>query len=243
MTLPEATGGCVDEETPVTKLFWIAGAVFASAAPLLAQDAPPAAQAPPATPSRRPLMNGVDPDAARVAPKPVRTSIEKLLEQPRPAFLSASDVDPELLQHRASPVETTAWLVDAEVVAHQLMPDGDFRVILKSPSGRALVMELPDPKIAGRNSRWAKELAEVRKAFEARYHPTEQLQDATGRVRVTGIGFFGRPSPRGATSNVTGVQLHPVTKLEFVADAPAKAPAPTKAKAPAKGAARKPHAK
>lgn len=179
---------------------------------------------------RRAVMNGTDPDARRVKDKPVRTTVEKMLDQPRPLDLGYSELTPEYAEHRAEGVETTTWELDAQIDTHQLMLDGDFRVVLRGASGRKIVMELPDPKLA-RDSRWAKELAEVRKQFEEKLHPTREAKQATLRARITGVGFFGRPAPRGAEENASGVQLHPVVRLERLPDAPSAQPWPIPAKA------------
>lgn len=168
---------------------------------------------------RRSVMNGVDPDARRVKDKPVRTTVEKMLDQPRPLDLGFSELNPEYAERRAEGVETTLWELDAQIDSYQLMPDGDFRVVLKGASGRKIVMELPDPKLA-KDSRWAKELAEVRKQFEEKLHPTREPKQVTTRARITGVGFFGRPAPRGAEENASGVQLHPVVKLEWLPGTP-----------------------
>lgn len=61
---------------------------------------------------RRAVMNGVDPDARRVKEKPVRTTVEKMLDQPRPLDLGFSELNPEYAEHRAEGVETTIWELD-----------------------------------------------------------------------------------------------------------------------------------
>lgn len=199
-----------------------------------APDPNPGVPAPPSVHGgRRAVMNGVDPDAGRVKEKPVKTTVEKMLDFPRPLAIGDSELNPEFADRRVEGVETTFWELDAQIDSYQLMPDGDFRVVLKGASGRKVVMELPDPKLAP-NSRWAKELAQVRKQFEEKLHPTREAKQGATRARITGVGFFGRPSPRGAEENASGVQLHPVVKLEWLPDAAPAPPAPKTA--PTKGA-------
>lgn len=182
-----------------------------------------AAQQPPRQPpegGRRAVMTGADADAAKVIGEPKRTTVEELLNQPRPADFAAGQPNPQQETKRAYPVETTVWVLDAEIVSHQLMPDGDYRVVLRGSSGRTMVMELPDPQIVGPASRWGKDIAAVRKSFEAKYHPTTTLTAAKGRARVTGVGFFGRPNARGAEGNASGVQVHPALQIEWLDERP-----------------------
>jgi hypothetical protein len=169
---------------------------------------------------RRAVKNGTDPDAPQVSPKPVKTTIEQLLELPRPLRLQSEEPDPELEEHRVGPVETTIWELEAEVIAHQLMPDGDFRVVLRGSSGRSLVVELPDPKLAPK-SHWIQELTEVRKQFEERLHPTKELQQASVSVKLQGIGHFGKVFVKAVPNNLSGIRLQPVIKIEWLAP-PAK---------------------
>jgi hypothetical protein len=170
---------------------------------------------------RRAVKNGTDPDAAQVNPKPRKTTVEQLLDLPRPLRLQSEEPDPELEEHRVGPVETTIWELEAEVIAHQLMPDGDFRVVLRGASGRSLVVELPDPKLAPK-SHWAKELAEVRKQFEEKFHPKKELQEAAVPVRLQGVGHFGKVFVKAVPNNLSGIRLQPVVKIEWPAKTPAK---------------------
>ena len=176
---------------------------------------------------RRAVKNGTDPDAAQVNSKPVKTTVEQLLDLPRPLRLQSEEPDPELEEHRVGPVETTIWEVDAEVIAHQLMPDGDFRVVLRGDSGRSLVVELPDPKLAPK-SHWVKELTEVRKQFEEKFHPTKELQEASVPVRLQGVGHFGKVFVKAVPNNLSGIRLQPVVKIEWRSKAANATPAPKK---------------
>lgn len=194
----------------------------ASVMPAFAADAPPTGKSPVGV--RRAVKNGTDPDAAQVSSKPVKTTVEQLLDLPRPLRLQSEEPDPELEDHRVGPVETTIWELEAEVIAHQLMPDGDFRVVLRGTSGRSLVVELPDPKLAPK-SRWSKELTEVRKQFEEKFHPTKELQEAAAPVRLQGVGHFGKVFLKAVPNNLSGIRLQPVVKIDWPAKSPA---APTK---------------
>lgn len=176
---------------------------------------------------RRAVKNGTDPDAAQVNSKPVKTTVEQLLDLPRPLRLQSEEPDPELEEHRVGPVETTVWELDAEIIAHQLMPDGDFRVVLRGNSGRSLVVELPDPKLAPK-SRWAKELTEVRKQFEEKFHPTKELQEASAPVRLQGVGHFGKVFVKAVPNNLSGIRLQPVVKIEWTGKAAEANAAPKK---------------
>lgn len=189
-------------------------AAFAASPAVLRAADPPAPNVRPG--DRRAVKNGTDPDAKKVNPTPVKTTVEKLLDIPRPPELNSNEPDPQYEAKRVEPVETTVYLVEADIISHQLMPDGDFLLVLKGETGKTLVVELPDPKRAGPNSRWAKEIAAVRKAFEEKFHPTTERTEVTGRARITAVGFFGRPSPRNAPANLGGVRLQPAIKIEWL---------------------------
>lgn len=201
-------------------VLWVAAACLTLTPVARAQQAGGAGT--PFKDSRRSVKRGNDADSGRVNAKPVPTTVEKLLEQPRPLDLGSNEPNPDYEQKRAEPVETTVWEIEAEVVAHQLMPDGDYRLVLRGATGRNIIMEVPDPKLVA-GSRFAKEIATVRKQIEERYHPTAQLQEGKGRMRVAAVGFFGRPAPKNAPNNLSGVQLHPPVKLEWLPDVAPKA--------------------
>src|SRR4051812_1774741 len=69
---------------------------------------------------RRAVMNGVDADAGRVKEKPVKTTVEKMLDFPRPLALGVSELEPEFADHRVEGVETTVWELEAQIDSYQL---------------------------------------------------------------------------------------------------------------------------
>ena len=38
------------------------------------------------------------------------------------------------------------------------------------------------------------------------------------QARITGIGFYGRPNPKGAPDNLSGLRLQPAVKLEWLGE-------------------------
>ena len=93
---------------------------------------------------RWPVKTATDPDARSINPKPEKTSVESLLDLPRPVDLPLRESNPTMQEHRARPVETTVYSVEVDVTDCRLMPDGDYRVTLRGASGKTIVMEMPD---------------------------------------------------------------------------------------------------
>jgi hypothetical protein len=178
------------------------------------------------------IKTAADPDASGIPRKPVPSTVEKLLALPRPVDLPLDAPAPEMQNRRARPAEMTIWAVEAQVVACQLMPDGDYRVTIKGASGQTLFLEMPnpDPKFVAPEGPFAGQIKAAREQFERKCKPSKVRQPIPLNLhaRITGIGFFGRAYR--ARKPVTGnlIQLHPVLRIEWL-DKPTakfKSPAP-----------------
>ncbi len=158
-----------------------------------------------------------DTEAQAINPVPQKTTIEALLKLPRPATLPLKETPPAMQAHRAYPVEASVYTVEADIIACQAMPDGDYKVTLRGASGQTLVMEMPDPApgFVDPASPFAKQIAEARTQFDGKFQPERTARPILGHARLTGIGYFGRAyGSQEPTGNL--IQLHPVLKVEWL---------------------------
>lgn len=163
-----------------------------------------------------------DPDAGEIDARTLHTTIETLLDIPRPVDLPLAESNPEYQDRRVRPVETSVWSVEADITDCRLMPDGDYRVTLRGASGRTMVVEMPDPdpKVLDPKGRFAGQIKSARAQFDAKRKPEHATQAMKGHVVITGVGFFSRAYGKNkvdAGSNL--VQLHPVLDVQWL-DAP-----------------------
>jgi hypothetical protein len=125
---------------------------------------------------RWPVKTGTDDDVALVGKNIVNghdlgagiveATVEELITVPRPADMP----DPALLyapyqKHRAAPVETTIWSIDATIRAMKLEADGDYHLVLQGASGETMIAEVPTAtKVFVGNSPWLKNITAARQA-------------------------------------------------------------------------------
>lgn len=177
-----------------------------------------------------------DPDATSINKRPVKSTVEKLLSIARPKDFPMDKTNEKYQEHRAKPVETTVYTVEADVVEYRLMPDGDYRVTIRGASGQTMVLEMPDPdpKFVDPQSPFAYAIKAARGQFEEKFKPERTARTALAHVRITGIGYFGRaftrpgtqpgtapatqPGVQPTTPKVEGnlIQLHPVLDVQWM---------------------------
>ena len=96
---------------------------------------------------RWPVKTGTDPDVGQVVAQIVPTTVEELISVPRPEdMLPVNDDFSEYQSHRSAPVETTIWMIEAEITALKLETDGDYHLVLQGASGETMIGEIPTPK-------------------------------------------------------------------------------------------------
>lgn len=162
-----------------------------------------------------------DPDARAVDPRPVRSTVEKLLELPRPVDLPLDGENAAMQERRARPAETTVFTVEADLIECRLMPDGDYRVVLRGASGKTMVMEMPrpDPKFINPFSPFSMKIKSARSQFDKKAVPNQTTKKMHSHARITGIGFFGRAyGPRAKEAKGNLIQLHPVLNIEWLSE-------------------------
>ena len=110
----------------------------------------PAAAVPALSPGKErwPVKTGTDRTATQVnlSAGVVSTTIDELVSAPRPADMPDPRKEYQAFQsRRAPPIETTVWTLDCEITAAKLEQDGDYHLVLRSPSGETMIAEVPDP--------------------------------------------------------------------------------------------------
>ncbi|HYX30884.1 MAG TPA: hypothetical protein VE863_20265 [Pyrinomonadaceae bacterium] len=181
----------------------------------------PARGGSPQTKARAPVFRwkvrtGADPDAELVEEKPVQITIEKLAAKHRPADMKdPTKVYPAYQDRRAEGVERTIYEVEAVIVAHKLQMSGSYHLDLQGETGRTIIANSVDPQHVDPGSRWAKQIATVRKEVEERLKPGPVYTGGSWRVRITGIGFFNQVhGQHGVAPN--GIELTPVLSIEWL---------------------------
>src|SRR6266852_2188653 len=118
------------------------------------------------------VRTGSDPDASLVKETPVRTTVEELAAEPRPADMkNPTEVYSDYKNRRAEGAERTIYEVEAVIVACKLQMSGSYHLDLKGTTGRTMIANCVDPQFVNPGSRWAKEIAAVRKEVEANLKP------------------------------------------------------------------------
>ena len=146
------------------------------------------------------------------------TTVDDLVSLPRPDDMQSPMSDyPAYDQHRARPAEYIIWTLEADIISHKQDVDGDYVLVIQGASEQTMVAEVPypAPPFVDPSSRWAKDIAAVREKVRNKLNPQPQLQKASVRARITGIGFFDRVHGQIGVAGQNGIELHPVIDIEF----------------------------
>ncbi len=164
------------------------------------------------------MKTAADADANDIKRRPERTTVEKLLGLPRPRDFTSEATPPQYQEKRAGPVEKTIYAIEADIVECRLMPDGDYRVVIKGARGDTMVLEMPDPdpRFVDPMGPFAYALKSAREQFDAKVKPERAVKPLNLHAKITGLGFFGRAYGKTpAKGNL--IQLHPVVDFEWLA--------------------------
>ncbi len=159
-----------------------------------------------------------DADATKIKQTAIKSTIEKLLAIPRPEELPLYETPAKFQDKRVEGVETSIYTVEAEIVEYRLMPDGDYRVVVRGGSGETMVLEMPDPspEFVSPTSPFAYGIKNARQQFSEKFQPEKTTKSGAGYLTITGIGYFGKSY--GPKRDVKGnlVQLHPVLDIQWI---------------------------
>lgn len=130
---------------------------------------------------RWPVKTGQDPDRAVVGKNVINgvdlgagiviATVEELISAPRPADMAnVSQLVPAYQSHRAMPVETTVWRIDATITAMKSEADGDYHLVLQGASGETMIGEIPTPttQFIG-DSSWLANIRSARRAVDEKF--------------------------------------------------------------------------
>lgn len=152
------------------------------------------------------VKTGVDPQANLVSDGALSTTIGSLLSFAAPASL------PE--NNRVLPVEIAKFSVDARLVKYRRTEDSDYHLVLQDAAGRTMIVEVPHPDCVAAGSPFKAQVVEARRRIDTSIIMSSTFRTADWPVRVAGVGFFDRlHGQEGVAPN--GIELHPVTAIEF----------------------------
>lgn len=162
---------------------------------------------------RWPVKTGTDPDASLVSRQVVPTTIAYLRSIPAPRPLPQTG--------RLAPVEETIYSVTATLIAFKSDGDSDYHLVLADEEGRTIIAEIPSPACSS-GGVFSPDIATARAIFESKVTVSGQFKTVAIPVEIRGVGFFDfLQGQLGVAPN--GIELHPVTAINF---APIAAPKP-----------------
>jgi hypothetical protein len=153
------------------------------------------------------IKTGTDADARIVKMKRVvSTSISHLIGLRKPSSLPDSS--------RIRPVETTVWSMRTQLTAYKQEADSDYHLIIASPSGQTMILEIPSPKCVGTSSPFLKKITAARASFSRHFAVSPEWHFTHTWISVTGVGFFDHVHDvDGQAAN--GIELHPVLGIRL----------------------------
>lgn len=157
-----------------------------------------------------------DPGANQVTLVPQASTIADLV----------SIAPPKEPTDRVGPTETTTFKISGTLIFAKQEADGDYHLVLEDGSSNTMIVESPSPSCAG-GSVVLGQITEVRAAIDKRLPELAagQVIKPGLPVTVTGVGFFDRlHGQTGVAPN--GIELHPLTSIEFAGVTAARAPVP-----------------
>jgi hypothetical protein len=162
---------------------------------------------------RWPVKTSTDSDASLVSRQVVPTTIAYLRSIPAPRPLPQTG--------RVAPVEETIYSVTATLIAFKSDSDSDYHLVLSDEEGKTIIAEIPSPGCSS-GGVFGPDIATVRSIFESKLTASGQFKTVAIPVEVRGVGFFDfLQGQLGVAPN--GIELHPVTGINF---APIAAPRP-----------------
>jgi hypothetical protein len=150
---------------------------------------------------RWPVKTGTDADVSKVRQAIVPTTVEEMISIPRPSDMPVPTKEyPAYEQHRSSPVETTIWRIDADIIALKLESDGDYHLVLQGASGETMIGEIPTPRppFVQTSSPWLANIKAARQAIDDKLVKHLSPADFTplGGKLVPRESLVGQPGPQ-----------------------------------------------
>jgi len=148
---------------------------------------------------------GTDDDAWSVDLTPLDSSVDMLINFPRPVSLPPRNRLPEeLAVYRLSDVTLTVYRGETDSDYHLVIDDG----------GETMIVEIPHPDCVGPDSPFLPGVQAARDSFDSVFTVTDRFQTADVTTTVIGAGFFDfLHGQRGVAPN--GFELHSVLGICF----------------------------
>jgi hypothetical protein len=114
---------------------------------------------------------------------------------------------------RIQPTETTDFQIKATMSGFKQEGDSDYHIVI-TDGRKTMIVEIPSPNCVGTLSPFRSRVVQARAEFDSRFTVSQQFQNVSIPVTVTGVGFFDRiHGQTGVAPN--GVELHPVLDITF----------------------------
>ncbi len=154
---------------------------------------------------RWPVKVGTDDDVGSVELAPLETTVDTLINFPRPGSLPPYNRLPEELQvYRLTDVTLTVYRRETDSDYHLVIADGD----------QTMIAEIPHPDCVGAESPFLPGIEAARASFDSRYTATARFRTANATTTLIGAGFFDFiHGQRGVAPN--GFELHAVLGICF----------------------------
>jgi hypothetical protein len=115
---------------------------------------------------------------------------------------------PEQQSHRAGRGDRY-HLASATLTQYKIEADGDIHLVVKTPLGRTVIAEAPNPSCVGCTSPLKAKITTVRTTFKERAASDHIVEGRPRAVRLDGIGFLDElHGQTGVAPN--GIEVHPL---------------------------------
>lgn len=152
------------------------------------------------------VETGTDADRGKVSSKVVSTSVQSLVNRPKPTHYPTNA--------RIAPTELHIYQVTATVTQYKEEADSDVQLVLKDAQNRSMIAEIPAPSCVGSTSRWRASIAGARSTWTHTYPLSTSWHHISRRVTLRGLGFLDEiHGQTGVARN--GVALHPVIRVQL----------------------------
>lgn len=162
---------------------------------------------------RAQLKCAIDSQARSIQTKPTPTTIAEIRQQKTPRGVEADGGRERAAEKRFAPFETKVWQVEATLTQIQILEDGDLMFVLRDPSGKSVVCEIPGFEEVERSPLRAKIVA-ARKTLEKGLGPHRQPMLLRQKIVVEGVGHFGSRNTRDERDN--GARLIPIVGVKLI---------------------------
>lgn len=145
-----------------------------------------------------------DSKANEVDLQPATATIDELNAMPRPDHVS-------YWNSQRNDVEKHVYAITGKIVFWKEEEDGDIHLVLKSETGKAIVCELPNPRM-----REARKSIVLQQMKDAKNYFTHHYINKGALYKITGVLFFDSLHEGGFVNGASDshVELHPILNIK-----------------------------